>query len=136
MTELTVAQPTAANSGASATARFQQKTRVDAQTPTERVDTLVSELITAAHDIVRRHHLTYPEYDALKSWLIQVGADGEWPLFLDVFVEHVVEETVNANRAGSKGTIEGPFYVPNAPRAEGETTLPMRDDEPGTPLTF
>jgi Catechol dioxygenase N terminus len=35
---------------------------------------------------VLRHHLTYPEYDALKSWLVQVGADGEWPLFLDVFL--------------------------------------------------
>ena len=136
MTELTVAQPTAANSGASATARFQQKTRVDAQTTTERVDTLVSELITAAHDIVVRRHLTYPEYDALKAWLVQVGADGEWPLFLDVFLEHVVEQVANADRQGSKGTIEGPYYVPGAPALPAQTTLPMRENEPGTPVRF
>src|SRR6201982_3061253 len=136
MTELTVAQATAANSGASATARFQQKTRVDALTTPERVDTLVSELITAAHDIVVRHHLTYPEYDALKAWLVQVGADGEWPLFLDVFLEHVVEQVANADRQGSKGTIEGPYYVPSAPALPAQTALPMRENEPGTPVRF
>ena len=72
----------------------------------------------------------------LKAWLIQVGADGEWPLFLDVFVEHVVEEVTSAAREGSKGTIEGPFYAPGAPEFGAEATLPMRDGEPGTPLVF
>jgi len=127
---------TAAQSGASATARFQQKARDGADASTERVNTLVSEMISAAHDIVRRNHLTYPEYDALKAWLIQVGLDGEWPLFLDVFLEHAVEQEVNAERPGSKGTIEGPYYVPGAPSLPAQTTLPMREDEPGTPLRF
>ena len=127
---------TAAQSGASATARFQQKARDGAHASTERVNTLVSEMISAAHDIVRRHHLTYPEYDALKAWLIRVGLDGEWPLFLDVFLEHAVEQEVNAERSGSKGTIEGPYYVPGAPSLPAQTTLPMREDEPGTPLRF
>jgi len=127
---------TAAQSGASATAQFQQRARDGAHVSTERVNTLVSEMIFAVHDIVRRHHLTYPEYDALKAWLIQVGVDGEWPLFLDVFLEHAVEQEVNAERPGSKGTIEGPYYVPGAPSLPAQTTLPMREDEPGTPLRF
>jgi len=127
---------TAAQSGASATAQFQQRARDGAHASTERVNTLVSEMISAAHDIVRRNHLTYPEYDALKAWLIQVGLDGEWPLFLDVFLEHAVEQEVNAERPGSKGTIEGPYYVPGAPSLPAQTTLPMREDEPGTPLRF
>ena len=127
---------TAAQSGASATAQFQQRARDGARASTERVNTLVSEMISAAHDIVRRNHLTYPEYDALKAWLIQVGLDGEWPLFLDVFLEHAVEQEVNAERPGSKGTIEGPYYVPGAPSLPAQTTLPMREDEPGTPLRF
>ena len=59
--------------------------------------------------------MTYDEYNALKAWLIQVGQDGEWPLFLDVWVEHVVEEVASENREGNKGTIEGPYYVPDAP---------------------
>jgi catechol 1,2-dioxygenase len=68
--------------------------------------------------------------------MIKVGEDGEWPLFLDVWVEHVIEEVANERREGSKGTIEGPYYVENAPVLPAETTLPMRADEPGEPLLF
>ncbi|MFZ3572514.1 catechol 1,2-dioxygenase [Streptomyces sp. BH097] len=129
-------QATAAASGNAATAAFAQKSRSGAAGSTERVDTLASELIAAVHDIVRRHEVTYAEYDALKAWLIRVGEDGEWPLFLDVWIEHVVEEVANASREGSKGTIEGPYYVPGAPELPADATLPMRPDEQGTPLLF
>lgn len=127
---------TAAATGASATERFRTDKTHTANTPPERVSLLAREVLEAVHGTIRKHQVTYAEYDALKAWLIQVGADGEWPLFLDVFVEHVVEEVANAAREGSKGTIEGPFYVPGAPELDSEATLPMRDNEAGTPLTF
>ncbi|MFE7300635.1 catechol 1,2-dioxygenase [Streptomyces sp. NPDC057579] len=137
MTDTTIEQATAAASGAAATEQFRSKQRMEtADVDIKRVDTLVTELLTAAHDIIRRHKVTYAEYDALKSWLIQVGEDGEWPLFLDVWLEHVVEEVANENREGSKGTIEGPYYVVDSPRLAAEATLPMRDGEEGTPLLF
>ncbi|MFJ3776300.1 catechol 1,2-dioxygenase [Streptomyces sp. NPDC090075] len=137
MTDITTEQATAAASGAAATEQFRTKRRSETTAAdAARVDTLVSELLTAAHDIIRRHKVTYAEYDVLKSWLIQVGEDGEWPLFLDVWLEHVVEEVANAEREGSKGTIEGPYYIPNAPSLAAEATLPMRDGEAGTPLLF
>jgi catechol 1,2-dioxygenase len=127
---------TASASGNSATERFREKTRTATEVSAERVDTLASEVIGAVHDVVRRHKVTYAEYDALKAWLIQVGLDGEWPLFLDVWIEHVVEEVANENRVGTKGSIEGPYYVPDSPEFQGEATLPMREEEPGTPLLF
>ncbi|KUN29338.1 catechol 1,2-dioxygenase [Streptomyces antibioticus] len=137
MTDTTVEQATAAASGAAATERFRGKQRTEgAEVDTKRVDTLVTELLTAAHDIIRRHKVTYAEYDALKSWLIQVGEDGEWPLFLDVWLEHVVEEVASENRQGSKGTIEGPYYVHGAPSLPAEAKLPAREGEEGTPLLF
>ncbi|MEV0185957.1 catechol 1,2-dioxygenase [Streptomyces sp. NPDC050625] len=137
MTDIITEQATAAASGAAATEQFRTKQRTGtAEADTKRVDTLVSELLAAAHDIIRRRKVTYAEYDALKSWLIQVGQDGEWPLFLDVWIEHVVEEVSNENREGSKGTIEGPYYVPDSPLLSPEATLPMRDAEEGTPLLF
>jgi catechol 1,2-dioxygenase len=137
MTDTTIEQATAAASGAAATEQFRSKQRMDAaEVDTKRVDTLVTELLTAAHDIIRRHKVTYAEYDVLKSWLIQVGEDGEWPLFLDVWLEHVVEEVANENREGSKGTIEGPYYVPDAPLLSAEASLPKRETEEGTPLLF
>ncbi|MGY2747700.1 catechol 1,2-dioxygenase [Arthrobacter sp. UYCu723] len=51
-------------------------------------------------------------------------------------MEHSVEEVANTNRHGSKGTIEGPYYLPNSPEQNTPATLPMREDEPGTPLLF
>ncbi|WP_256837643.1 catechol 1,2-dioxygenase [Ornithinimicrobium faecis] len=132
-------QARAADSGAGATAAFQSKTGQGAGledvTP-ERVNTLATEVLTAVHDTIRKHKVTYAEYDALKAWLISVGEDGEWPLFLDVWVEHVVEEVANEDREGTKGSIEGPYYVPNAPELAADATLPMREDESGTALTF
>ncbi|MFJ9582383.1 catechol 1,2-dioxygenase [Streptomyces acidicola] len=134
----TALTPTAAASGASATERFlTDKTSLPTEgTDTARVNTLATEVLTAVHDVIRRHRVTYDEYNALKAWLIAVGQDGEWPLFLDVWVEHVVEEVAGAAREGSKGTIEGPYYVPGAPALPATATLPMRENEPGTPLLF
>jgi catechol 1,2-dioxygenase len=80
--------------------------------------------------------VTYPEYQAAKQWLIEVGQSGEWPLFLDVFVEHVVEEVTTHGRHGSKGTIEGPYYLPGQALLPAAATLPMRDSEKGEPLAF
>ncbi len=133
LTDQNATAGTAAETGAAATERFREK-QIAVETTTERVSTLAGEAITAINDVIRRNKVTYAEYDMLKAWLIQVGQDGEWPLFLDVWVEHVVEEVANADRQGSKGTIEGPFYVPGAPQLPAEATVPMRADEPGTPL--
>jgi catechol 1,2-dioxygenase len=134
--ELTGQHATAAASGASATERFRANKNVSAGTSKERVGLIASEAINALNETIKRHKVTYDEYNALKAWLIQVGQDGEWPLFLDVWVEHSVEEVANENRQGSKGTIEGPYYVPGSPQLPSDATLPKRDDEVGTPLLF
>jgi catechol 1,2-dioxygenase len=136
-TSATSTTASAAASGASATERFRSDKALGvADTPPERVDAIAREVLDAVHATIRKHKVTYDEYNALKAWLINVGQDGEWPLFLDVWVEHVVEEVASADRRGSKGTIEGPYYVPGSPEFVGEATLPMREDEKGTPLLF
>jgi catechol 1,2-dioxygenase len=129
--------PTAAESGTSATERFKADKPADvAGSPKERVDLLAREVLGAVHATIRKHKVTYAEYNALKAWLISVGEAGKWPLFLDVWVEHAVEEVATEHRHGSKGTIEGPYYVPNAPARGARGSVPMRDDEPGTPLVW
>ena len=77
------------------------------------------------------HDISYEEYQTAKQWLIDVGEAGEWPLFGDVYIEHVVEEQAFGNRAGSQGTILGPFHVPDAPLLDAPFELPHRPDEPG-----
>lgn len=133
---MTTAHHTATDpAGVNATERFKtDKITSLAQTPPERVSLLARELLAAVHATIREHKVTYDEYHALKAWLINVGEDGEWPLFLDVWVEHVVEEVATEHRHGSKGSIEGPYYVPGAPEIGARGTVPMRADELGTPL--
>lgn len=130
----------AADSGANASARFQDRMAAGSgragMVDTQRVGYLAGKTIKALNDIIVDDQVSYEEYNALKAWLIKVGADGEWPLFLDVWLEHSVEEVANADREGSKGTIEGPYYVEGAPELPWNGTIPMRDGEPGTPLVF
>lgn len=132
-------QASAAASGASATERFHaDKSPFEAvkDTPPERVDMLAREVLDAVHATIRKHKVTYAEYNALKAWLINVGEDGEWPLFLDVWVEHVVEQVSTEHRHGNKGSIEGPYYVPNSPERGAVGSVPMRENEAGTPLVW
>ena len=132
-------EASAAASGASATERFHaDKSPFEAvkNTPPERVDLLARSVLEAVHQTIRENNVTYDEYNALKAWLIQVGQDGEWPLFLDVWVEHVVEDVATSHRRGNKGSIEGPYYVPNSPELGPHGAMPMRDGESGTPLVW
>lgn len=128
--------PTAAGSGASATKAFRASQHQAEATSPERVAAVVKSILDGVHAAVRDHEVTYPEFMAAKQWLIEVGEGGEWPLFLDVFVEHEVEAVAARAQSGTKGSILGPYYLPDAPRLPAVTALPMRSDERGTPLVF
>lgn len=132
------APPTAADSGASASQSFKASlaARDITATSVERVATVVTALLDGVHQAIREHNVTYPEYQAAKAWMIEVGETGEWPLFLDVFVEHVVEEVAARTQRGTKGTIEGPYYLPGQARLGPQASLPRRPGEKGTPLIF
>jgi catechol 1,2-dioxygenase len=130
--------PTAVGSGASASQSFKASLarRDITATPTDRVATVVGAVLDGIHRAIREHNLTYPEYQAAKAWMIEVGETGEWPLFLDVFVEHVVEEVAARTQHGTKGTIEGPYYLPGQVRLGARASLPRRVGEKGTRLVF
>lgn len=137
MTAETTADATAAKSGNAATDKFRSSGKTAAvAADVARVNLLASKLIKAANDIVLEERVTYDEFNALKAWLIKVGDDGEWPLFLDVWLEHSVEEVATDHREGNKGSIEGPYYVPEAPTQQSPAAISMREDEKGTKLLF
>ncbi len=135
----TTVSPTAAGSGASASASFRSTaaySAAGAQSSTERVDALARALLGAVHQVIRDHQVSYPEFQAAKRWLMDVGEGGEWPLFLDVFIEHAVEGVAAKSQQGTKGTILGPYYLPEQVRLDSPATLPTRPEEKGTPLVF
>lgn len=138
MTTASANSPTAAESGGAATRAFREQGAVwkGAGTSAARVDSFARDVLGRIHDAIREHGMTYAEYAAVKQWLIDVGEAGEWPLFLDVFIEHVVEETANAGLSGSKGTILGPYYLPGQRPLPARCALPMRENEKGEPLVF
>ncbi|WP_305093770.1 catechol 1,2-dioxygenase [Prescottella sp. R16] len=129
---------TAHASGNAATDKFKSD-RVSADTSPERASAIYRDVLKAFADVIHKHEVTYDEYRVLKQWVIDVGEYGEWPLWLDVFVEHEIED-VNYSRnalAGTKGSIEGPYYVANSPTLPSKCTMPMRDkDRDATPLVF
>ncbi|WP_349829415.1 dioxygenase [Brevibacterium litoralis] len=130
-------EPTAAASGNAATDSFRASGKTFAgEVDNARVNKIATRAVQAINDIAREERLTYDEYNAFKAWLIKVGEDGEWPLFLDVWLEHTVEEVNTDHRQGSKGTIEGPYYVAGSPEKASPATIDMCEDEKGTPLLF
>lgn len=131
----TVESPTAADSGNAATAQF-TSARVSADTSPDRLAAIATDVLRALATVIDTHGVTYPEYRVLKQWLIDVGQYGEWPLWLDVFLEHDIEEVAYRGQHGTKGSIEGPYYVPDTERLSSKSTLPMRPDEAGTRLVF
>jgi catechol 1,2-dioxygenase len=134
----TDSSPTAAGAGASATEAFRSSEQYGTATGVrpERVDAVVRAVLAGVHDAIRAQQVSYPEFQAAKQWLIDLGEGGEWPLFLDVFVEHVVEDVGAHTQQGTKGSILGPYYLPGQRRIAADGALPTRPEETGAPLLF
>jgi len=130
--------PTAAGSGASASQVFRAtRSATDAGGVTaERVDDVARAVLCAVHEVIREKEVNYPEFQAVKQWMMDVGETGEWPLFLDVFVEHVIEEVAAHTQHGTVGSIQGPYYLPDQARVLSPAAMPMRLDEKGDPLVL
>lgn len=128
--------PTAAQTGASASEAFKESHAHGEQlsVATERVATVVTSILDGIKTALRDHNVSYPEFQAAKAWLISVGETGEFPLLLDVFLEHVIEEVAAQSHQGTKGTILGPFYLPGQIRLPSPASLPRRPNEPGDTL--
>jgi catechol 1,2-dioxygenase len=101
-----------------------------------RADQVIGDVLKRIHEAIVDNDVTYEEYQTVKQWLIDVGEAGEWPLFLDVFVESAVEQQVYRDREGSRGTILGPYHLPDAPVLDAPYELPRRPDEKGDRLLF
>jgi catechol 1,2-dioxygenase len=93
-------------------------------------------LMDTLRTFIRENRITHDEYRHAVAFLSEVGQKGETSLLCDVFVEVTVDEVDNKGRAGTITTIEGPFYLPDAPAFNSPCVLPQRSDEPGPMLFF
>jgi catechol 1,2-dioxygenase len=97
---------------------------------------LFEALMATLRDFIRDERVTHDEYRRAVGFLHEVGGAGEIPLLSDVFLEVTVDDVENRERPGTATTIEGPYYVPNAPELESPCALPTRANEPGPILVL
>lgn len=106
------------------------------QTESSRLAEVFDNLLATLRNFVCENQITHEEYRKAVAFISEVGQKGEVSLFCDVFVEVAVDAVNNNGRKGTITTIEGPFYVPDAPAIKSPCVLPHRPDEPGPVLFF
>ena len=106
------------------------------ETRAPRLNELFDDLSTTLKDFIRKHHVTYEEFHRAIAFLSETGDKGEIPLLLDVFLEVTVDDVGHRGRPGTETTVEGPFYVADAPQMQSPAVLPHRANEPGDVLIF
>lgn len=106
-------------------------------TKNAKVEAAFVDLRQAVLDVIKKHRITWEEYRAGSEWLQLAGSQPhEIALLLDVFLSPTVDD-VNAPRTGAtESNVEGPFYVPGAPRLKPPYVLPQRREEDGEILFF
>ncbi|MGH9012077.1 MAG: dioxygenase [Acidimicrobiia bacterium] len=107
------------------------------QTTKPRLNAIFDDLHEAVLEIITRHRVTPEEYRAAVRWLTEAGQQHlEIPLMLDVFLASTIDDLAHEAGEGTEWNVEGPVYVPGAPRLERPYVLPRREKEPGEKLIF
>jgi catechol 1,2-dioxygenase len=107
------------------------------QTTKPRLNAIVDDIHEALVDIITKHRVTLDEYRAAVGWIMKASQQHlEIPLALDVFLASTLDDLEHAAGEGTESNVEGPVYVPGAPRLERPYVLPMRENEPGEKLLF
>ena len=101
-----------------------------------RLNEVFDNMLTTLRNFVKENRITHDEYRRAVAFMTEVGQKGEVSLLCDVFVEVSVDAVDNSGRSGTITTIEGPFYVHNAPILKSPCVLPQRPDESGPVLLF
>ena len=103
---------------------------------TDRVKTVLEDLEKTLLEFMRKHNITHEEYRMATDVLLETVKAGEESLLYDIFFEAEITEIGNKAREGSPEAIEGPFYIPGAPRLEPPYVLRQRKNEAGDILFF
>lgn len=102
----------------------------------ERTKAVVEDLERVLVDFLHKHQITHEEYRHATDLLIATVKAGEETLLYDVFLEAEATEIGSRTRTGSPQALEGPFYLPGAPRLLHPFAMPRRTDERGDDLLF
>lgn len=93
----------------------------------ERIQTVTMDIVEKVRDVLRAHEVTFAEYRAGFMHLVKTQEAGEIPLMLDMFFNGTIVDIENQTRKGSQATIQGPYFVADAPHVDGQ--LAIRDED-------
>lgn len=97
-----------------------------------RLETIVSDIVSSVREVLIRHNVTFEEYRAGCNHLVKTGEAGELVMLADVFLNTTICEIEDTMIGGSTSTIEGPFYLEDAPFVDG--SLKMHPDDSREPM--
>jgi chlorocatechol 1,2-dioxygenase len=97
-----------------------------------RLETVVSAIVDGVRAALIKHDVTFEEYRQGVKYLMATADAHETPLLIDVFFNTTICDIENRNFGGSTSTLEGPYYLDDAPFVQGE--LKVYENDKGEPL--
>jgi catechol 1,2-dioxygenase len=94
-----------------------------------RLAVVFDDLVASLKQVIGKRRVTHEEYRRAVAFMCKVAESGEAPLLMDVFLEATVVD--NADKGGTEMSVEGPYYLGDAPILAAPYVLPQRTDEPG-----
>lgn len=105
-----------------------------------RIQVVFEDLRRAVDDVIGKHQVTPEELMRTAGWIERAAQTGEIHQAIVLFVKAALKATDGASYTrpekdgASYWEMEGPAYLPDAPRLDSPYVLPMRPDAPGEPL--
>lgn len=103
----------------------------------ERINTVVSDIIDAVRQVMVKHQVTNAELVQAIDFLEATGLEKfEVALMMRNFFETTTAEIANSQLQGSSVDIEGPYFLENAPDIGAEGEIKTLEKEGGEPITI
>ncbi len=103
-------------------------------TPSPRLKQVFDKLLVNLRQFIRDNQINHEEYRHAVAFVLETAEKGEIPLLMDVLLEATVDQVDSHGRDGSASSVEGPFYLPDAPAMKSPAVVPHRANEPGEVL--
>jgi chlorocatechol 1,2-dioxygenase len=104
---------------------------MDAKTPDfeqrERLAAVTDDIVAGVRSALKKHGVSFDEYRQGMKFLMQVADSGEVPLMIDLFFNTTICEIEDSDREGTTSSLEGPYFLEDAPVVENG--LAVRDGD-------
>ena len=85
----------------------------------KRLEAVVSDIVEGVLGALTKHDVTFDGYRQGLAYIIKTVDQPELPLLIDVFLNTTICQIENRNPGGSMSTLEGPYFLDDAPFVNG-----------------